>query len=503
MTTDAKYPMLISGGMGVRVSWWPLARIVSIMGGLGVVSGTGLEVVYPRLLQDGNPGGNVRAAFNELAARQPSLAEGLKGLYDKYYIEGGKPASQPYKPVPMWRLSRVEGYGTPPDTFWEPSKDLQLMSLASNFAEVWLAKRDHNGPIGINFLRKVERPLPWALYGAMLAGIDYVLVGAGNPYEFPGMIRSLSRHEPASLGFKVFGATSGSGNFSVLARPASLGVKGVPNLPQPKFLAIVSSYGLAKALHDNPETRPHGFVVEGPEAGGHSAPPGKMKFDASGKQVLVYTDEDRADIPAIASIGLPFWLAGTYGTPERLKAALAAGAAGVQFGTLAALSGQSGFEPALRAQTLRMLASGELKVVNSHVSPTGFPFKVAQVPGTISDPAVYSKRRRVCDIGLLAAAYLAPNGGVEFRCPAEPLESFKAKGGRPQNTEGKVCLCNALLAAAGQPQRHPDGYPEPGIVTLGEDLAPVKDMIAGLPPGQEGYSIGKAIQYLKSGLKEA
>ncbi|HOI43045.1 MAG TPA: hypothetical protein PK523_08890, partial [Elusimicrobiales bacterium] len=153
--------------------------------------------------------------------------------------------------------------------------------------------------------------------------------------------------------------------------------------------------------------------------------------------------------------------------------------------------------------TLKMLAAGELKVVNSHVSPTGFPFKVAQVPGTISDPAVYSKRRRVCDIGLLAAAYLTPDGKVEFRCPAEPLESFKAKGGRPQNTEGKVCLCNALLAAAGQPQLHPDGYPEPGIVTLGEDLTPVKDMLASLPSGHEGYSIGKAIQYLKSGLKEA
>ena len=73
-------PVLVSGGMGVNISCWRLARIVSMMGGLGVVSGTALESVYPRVLQNGDPGGNIRRAFNELSRCLPSLSESLSRL---------------------------------------------------------------------------------------------------------------------------------------------------------------------------------------------------------------------------------------------------------------------------------------------------------------------------------------------------------------------------------------------------------------------------------------
>ena len=42
-----------------------------------------------------------------------------------------------------------------------------------------------------------------SLYGAMLAGVDYVLMGAGIPREIPGALDALSRHEPASLKLDV------------------------------------------------------------------------------------------------------------------------------------------------------------------------------------------------------------------------------------------------------------------------------------------------------------
>jgi NAD(P)H-dependent flavin oxidoreductase YrpB (nitropropane dioxygenase family) len=480
----AQPPSIISGGMGVRISWWGMSRIVSMLGGLGVVSGTALEIVYPRLLQDGDKDGHVRRAFNELARRQPAFAEGLRALYDKYYIEGGRRSGEPYKAVPFCRVSRVEGHRPGPDSYWELSAEMQLLVIASNFAEVWLAKEGHDRPVGINFLRKVERPLPWALYGAMLAGADYVVVGAGSPDELPEMIRCLSAHQPAAMSMKVYGARSDSGRFYALVRPGSINAGGAP-LPQPRFLAIVSSFGLASELAGKPATRPYGFIVEGPEAGGHSAAPAKATFDAQGRQLLVYTDRDKADISAIAGLGLPFWLAGAYASPARLRHALSMGASGIQFGTLAALSAQSGMVARLKSRVLKLLAEKKLEITNRLVSPTGFPFKVANVPGTVSEDSVYQERERVCDMGLLQVNYLTPQGELGYRCPAEPVSAFVAKGGREQNTVGRVCLC--------------DGREEPAIVTLGEDLVSAIELLASLPPGHETYSIGKALCYLRAG----
>ncbi len=491
-------PMIITGGMGVNISCWLMARIVSMMGELGVVSGTALEVVYPRGLQNGDPGGHVRRAFAELARRQPAFAESLTKLLDKYFIEGGKTADKPYKAVPMGKLVPVDGTAGP-DSFWEPLRELQILTIASNFAEVWLAKEGHNGQVGINFLRKVERPLLWALYGAMLAGANYVVVGAGSPTELPKMIRELSRHAAVSMPLKVYGTRSDGGDFRIMIRPDTLVGDQAAELTPPKFLAIVSSFGLAQALASDPATRPYGFIVEGHEAGGHSAPPAKMKFDAKGRPILVYTDEDNANIADIAGLGLPFWLAGSYASSMKLRQALAQGANGVQIGTAAALSGQSGMAPKLRVQALKLAAANQLVVANTMVSPTGFPFKVAQIPGTISDPEIYQKRKRVCDIGLLQANYVAPDGGLGCRCPAESVEGFVAKGGRVQNTVGRGCLCNALLAACGLPQVRADGYVEPPIVTLGEDFKTVRELLAALPPGQETYTIGKLIMFLRQG----
>lgn len=46
-------PKIIQGGMGIRISSWQLAREVARKGGLGVISGTAMDVVFVRTLQDG------------------------------------------------------------------------------------------------------------------------------------------------------------------------------------------------------------------------------------------------------------------------------------------------------------------------------------------------------------------------------------------------------------------------------------------------------------------
>ena len=46
--------------MGAGVSSWRLARVVSRLGQLGVVSGTALDQILVRRLQAGDPDGQVR-----------------------------------------------------------------------------------------------------------------------------------------------------------------------------------------------------------------------------------------------------------------------------------------------------------------------------------------------------------------------------------------------------------------------------------------------------------
>lgn len=63
-------PIVIQGGMGVAVSGWRLARAVGLTGQMGVVSGTAIDVVHARLLQDGDVGGHLRRAYAHFPAPQ-------------------------------------------------------------------------------------------------------------------------------------------------------------------------------------------------------------------------------------------------------------------------------------------------------------------------------------------------------------------------------------------------------------------------------------------------
>src|SRR6202162_5030966 len=89
-------PTIIQGGMGAGVSSWRLAQAVSQFGQLGVVSGTALDQILARRLQDGDPGGHMRRGLDHFPF--PKMAE---RVWQTYYIEGGKPENGSYKPLPM------------------------------------------------------------------------------------------------------------------------------------------------------------------------------------------------------------------------------------------------------------------------------------------------------------------------------------------------------------------------------------------------------------------
>ncbi|HEY8042628.1 MAG TPA: nitronate monooxygenase [Streptosporangiaceae bacterium] len=474
----AGWPVLIQGGMGVAVSGWRLARAVAATGQLGVVSGVALDAVLARRLQLGDPGGDVRCALAELPL------PGVAGrILRRYFVPGGIPAGQPFRPVPRLGL-RPNPAGTE-------------LAVAGNFVEVYLARQDHRGPVGVNYLEKVQLATPAAIYGAMLAGVDYVLMGAGIPAEIPGLLDAFAAGGPGEVSVTVSGADSGARHVARLDPAALHGVSqhGVsqhgagqhgasgPALSRPVFLAIVSSAILAQYLARHPATAPDGFVLEGPGAGGHSAPPrGRLRLDGSGQPV--YGPRDEIDLAKVAALGLPFWLAGGQATAGRLAAARAAGAQGIQVGTAFALCRESGIEAPLRGQLIEQALAGTLAVRNEPaVSPAGFPFKVAGLPGTLGDDAVYDARPRLCDLGYLRVPYQRAGGRVGYRCPAEPIGVYLRKGGTAEDAAGRRCLCNGLLATIGLAQRTGAGTAEPPVVTLGQDLGFLPALVAAAGPG--------------------
>ncbi|MFF4772906.1 nitronate monooxygenase [Microtetraspora fusca] len=460
--------------MGVGVSGWRLARAVARTGQLGVVSGVALDVTLARRLQQGDPGGHLRAAL--AAFPVPAISERILA---RYYVRDGIGPGVPYRPVPRLGL--------------RPNRARDELAVVANFAEVFLARRD-GGLIGINYLEKIQMATPAAAYGAMLAGVDYVLMGAGIPSQIPRLLDRLAAHLPAEVSVTVVGAESGE-RHTVGVDPVALLGRAPEPLKRPRLLAIVSSDVLAGYLARTPETRPDGFVVETPVAGGHSAPPrGRMRLDES--EQPVYGPRDEVNLGKVAALGLPFWLAGGYASRDGLARARATGAEGVQVGTAFALCRESGLDDKQRRRLLERAGAGALRVRNDpHASPAGFPFKVAGLEETLAEPEVYERRARLCDLGHLRTPYVRPDGGVGFRCPAEPVDAYLRKGGRPEETQGRRCLCNGLVAAIGLGQHRPDGYAEPPLLTLGQDL----DFLGDLP---ERYGAADVVAHLLGDARE-
>jgi len=240
-----------------------------------------------------------------------------------------------------------------------------------------------------------------------------------------------------------------------------------------------------------------GFVIEGPRAGGHNAPPrGKMALNENGEPV--YGERDQVDLQKIRDLGLPFWLAGEFGSPKKVEEALAAGAAGVQVGTAFAFCDESGLLEAYKKELLAKALNGQTRVFTDPLaSPTGFPFKVAQLEGTLSDPSVYAARPRICDLGFLREAFRTDDGQVDYRCPGEPATLFVSKGGKLEHTVGRKCLCNALVANIGLPQMRNGKHVEKPLITTGDDLKHVAQF---LPDGQVSYSAEDVVATLMGGL---
>jgi nitronate monooxygenase len=288
-------------------------------------------------------------------------------------------------------------------------------------------------------------------------------------------------------------ALAGGGDDATLTfDPSTVLRPGLPPLKRPAFLAIVSSHVLAAALLKRANGVVDGFVVEGPTAGGHNAPPrGRLQLSPAGEPV--YGERDLVDLEKMRALDRPFWLAGGYGDPGQLAAARAAGAAGVQVGTAFAFCEESGLRGDYKHALLEQVREGTARVFTDPLaSPTSFPFKVAKLAGTLSEPAAFAARTRVCDLGYLREAYRTDSGEVGFRCPAEPVAAYLAKGGAMEDTLGRKCVCNALMANIGLGQQRGREV-EAGLVTSGDDLVRLG---AFMPPDTTRYTAADVVARL-------
>ena len=375
-----------------------------------------------------------------------------------------------------------------------PVSSLTELTVVANFVEVFLARENHDGAVGLNLLEKVQMPTMASLYGAMLAGVTTVVMGAGIPSQVPGILDRLSMHEAVTYRMDVKGATSGD-DFVMKFDPVKTypGSKDLKPLNRPQFLPIVSSNVLAQALMKRANGRIDGFIIEMPTAGGHNAPPrGKAIYDEKGEPV--YGEKDTIDLEKFKSLGLPYWLAGGYDSPGQLKRALSQGASGVQIGTAFAFTDESGMEEPIKQKVIKETLSGGVVVkTDASVSPTGFPFKVVQMEGTLSQNDLFADRQRICDVGLLRQICKNDDGRVVYRCSAEPVDSYIAKGGDEGETIGRGCLCNNLLASAGHAQIRKNHQPELPLVTAGNGLDGIRRFIKS---GKLSYSVSDVIKYI-------
>ncbi len=453
-----EFPNIIQGGMGAAVSNWELASAVAREGAMGTVSGVGTGMLLTRRLQDGH----IESAESLLRFPDRKLAE---KYLDKYFNENGRETNhrtetlKPYKKIPMYGYSPVRGVD-------KVAEDLNLLGA---FAEVDMAIQasEGKGKVGINFLEKIQETTMSGLAGAMLAGVDYVIMGAGIPKHVPRVLDEISLKQRTHYPLHVIGETKedrelGRFNmpFDINQYPEVIEALGQDRIKRPHFLAIVTLDLLAKSL-ERGDSPPDGYVVELPMAGGHNIPPRKpVQYDDVGEPI--YNEaKDYPNYDKLKELDVPFWLAGGFGDKDGLQRAKELGAVGIQVGTNFAMSEESGIPVESKRMVQERILSGQ-------------DMKIMEIEDTLSSAETYEARRRVCDLGYLRERVRVEDESsgevnIEYRCPSEPVDAFIGKGGDIEQTVGRMCLCNGLISTVGMPQLR-RGEPEPAVFTIGDAI---------------------------------
>ncbi|GAB4490769.1 MAG: nitronate monooxygenase [Thermodesulfovibrionales bacterium] len=305
----------------------------------------------------------------------------------------------------------------------------RLNTYDATYEEVSQAKAS-GGIAGINIMVALVRDYADSVRGALDAGADVIISGAGLPL-------------------------------------------GLPAIQHPKDTALIPIVSSARALDlicrkwEKLKYRPDAVVLEGPLAGGHLG----FKIDQ------IDSEENRLEVllPPVKDVArkygdFPVIVAGGIYTHEDIVRFMEMGADGVQMGTRFLATEESSASPAYKAAVVGA-TDEDIMVAHDPGSPCGLPFRIIkQSPMYVS--ALKKLRKPKCDKGYVL---LKDSEGKFTVCPAK------------ESNEHHFCICNGLLSSA---DYNPDK--EEPLYTVGTNasrvdrIVSVKSLMAELSGGAAG-----------------
>lgn len=281
--------------------------------------------------------------------------------------------------------------------------------------EVSLAK-SKGGFAGINIMCALAKDYSDSVKGAIDAGADAIISGAGLPL-------------------------------------------GLPLIQDPKDTALIPIVSSARALDlickrwEKIGYRPDAVVLEGPLAGGHVG----FKMDQ------IDNPDNRLEtlLPPVKDIaikhgGFPVIVAGGIYDHEDIVRFMKMGADGVQMGTRFLATEESSATPMYK-QAVVDASESDILLASDPGSPCGMPFRIIkQSPMYVS--AIQKSRPPKCDKGYVLLKDKEEKYTV---CPAK------------ESNEHHFCICNGLLSSAGY---NPDK--EEPLYTVGTNASRVNKILS-------------------------
>ena len=297
------------------------------------------------------------------------------------------------------------------------------------YEEISLSKAN-GGFAGINIMVALLQTYDATVEGAIDAGADFIISGAGLPLRLP-----------------------------LIKDPGETAL--IPIVSSPRALELICK------KWERAGYRPDAVVLEGPLAGGHLG----FKFEE------LYLESNKLEnlFPPVKEMaekygGFPVIVAGGIYDHSDIVRFLKMGADGVQMGTRFMVTRESSATDAYK-QAVIDAGREDIVVAHNPGSPSGLPFMVIKQSGMYQS-TLARKRKPLCNKGYM----LRPDrSGVFNQCDS-----------RLENSNS-FCICNGLLSSAG----YNSDLEEP-LYTVGvngyriDRLTTVKELMAELTGKQRG-----------------
>jgi nitronate monooxygenase len=297
------------------------------------------------------------------------------------------------------------------------------------YEEISLSKAN-GGFAGINIMVALLQTYDATVEGAIDAGADFIISGAGLPMRLP-----------------------------LIKDPGETAL--IPIVSSPRALELICK------KWERAGYRPDAVVLEGPLAGGH------LGF----KLEELYLESNKLEnlFPPVKEMaekygGFPVIVAGGIYDHSDIVRFLKMGADGVQMGTRFMVTRESSATDAYK-QAVIDAGREDIVVAHNPGSPSGLPFMVIKQSGMYQS-TLARKRKPLCNKGYM----LRPDrDGVFNQCDSR-LENSKS-----------FCICNGLLSSAGYNSDREEPLYTVGVNGYRIDrLTTVKELMAELTGKQRG-----------------